>query len=118
MFDALGAGRFVSIDVKLSDSLPDHPRIRYIQGSSISHAVPGQVRQCCDSAQLVMVVLDAEHKADYKLKELRACSEFVTPGDHMVAEDSTFDFFPSWPEFGPASDPRRAGIRREGSGGS
>ena len=28
-------------------------------------------------------------------------SEFVTAGSYIIAEDSTFDFFPAWPEFGP-----------------
>ena len=47
------------------------------------------------------MILDADHSADYKLKELKAYAKFVKPGGYIIAEDSTFDYFPSWPEFGP-----------------
>lgn len=101
MLDILGDGRVLSVDLDLQDGLPEHPRIEYIQGSSISHGVLKQIDAARRDAHSVMVILDADHSAEYKLKELRAYAKYVPPGGYMIAEDSTFDYFPSWPEFGP-----------------
>lgn len=101
MLDQLGEGRVLSVDLQLPESLPKHPRIEYLKGSSISDAVVEQVRQAARAARSVMVILDADHKAAYKLQELKVYEEFVTTGNYLIAEDSTFDYFPAWPEFGP-----------------
>ena len=100
VFDALGYGSVVSIDIRLQADLPQHPRIRYIEGSSISESVIQEVSAAAARAKSTLVVLDSDHKAPHKLRELMAYSDFVTPGSYIIAEDSGFDHYPSWPEFG------------------
>jgi cephalosporin hydroxylase len=81
--------------------LPQHPRIEYLEGSSISAPVLEAVQARCDDAKSVLVILDSDHKAEYKLQELHAYAGFVTPDSYLIAEDTTFDYFPAWPEYGP-----------------
>lgn len=101
MLDILGRGRVVSIDINHEEKLPQHPRIEYIVGSSTSSGVLDQVNEISKTAESVMVVLDSDHKAPYKYEELNAYQHLVTEGSYLIAEDSAFDFYPAWPEFGP-----------------
>ena len=101
MFDILGHGKVVTVDLVKQENLPKHPRIHYINGSSTDQLVLNKIRGFSDQANSTMVILDSDHKADYKLKELNAYGEFVTAGNYMVAEDSAFDYYPAWPEYGP-----------------
>ncbi|MCH2191196.1 MAG: cephalosporin hydroxylase family protein [Gammaproteobacteria bacterium] len=101
MFELMGKGQVVSVDINLPPTLPQHPRISYLQGSSIDAKVLDQVGSHAEQARSVTVILDSDHAADYKLKELEAYSEFVSRGNYIIAEDSCFDYFPAWPEYGP-----------------
>jgi cephalosporin hydroxylase len=101
MFDLMGRGKVISIDIELRDNLPQHPRIEYIEGSSVATEVLGQVAAASDTAESVVVLLDSDHKAAYKQEEMRLYSGFVTPGSYMIAEDTCFDAYPAFPEYGP-----------------
>ena len=101
MFDIMGSGKILSIDINLQPGLPQHPRIEYIQGSSIDEQVLAQVKAATSTASSVIALLDADHKAPYKLKEMEAYKDFVTPGSFMIAEDTCFDAYPAFPEYGP-----------------
>jgi cephalosporin hydroxylase len=101
MFDMMGRGKVISVDIEEHPQRPVHPRIEYLHGSSVSQPVLDQVSNAASSASSVLVVLDSDHKAEYKLRELNAYCSFVTPGSYIVAEDSGFDYYPTWPEFGP-----------------
>ena len=101
MFDLMGRGKVLSIDIDLPDGLPEHPRIEYVKGSSIAADVLAKVESEAAQAASVMVLLDADHKAPYKHEEMRCYGRFVTPGSYMIAEDTCFDAFPTFPEYGP-----------------
>jgi len=101
MLDLIGNGKILSIDIEADDERPQHNRIEYFTGSSIAPDTLDHVASSCESADSVMVILDSDHKAPYKYQEMQAYREFVTPGNYMIAEDSCFDFYPAWPEFGP-----------------
>jgi len=101
MFELMGRGHVVSVDINLPATLPQHPRITYLQGSSIDANVLEQVAAHTEKARSVTVILDSDHTADYKLKELEAYSKFVSRGNYIIAEDSCFDYYPAWPEYGP-----------------
>jgi len=101
LFDIIGCGKVLSIDIELQNALPQHPRIEYVKGSSLDKITLERVEQKANSAKSVTVILDADHKADYKLKELDAYSKYVTKGNYIIAEDSCFDYYPAWPEHGP-----------------
>ena len=100
LFDALGRGTVISIDIESQPNLPKHPRIKYIQGSSTDAKVLKKVRNYAEKAKSVSVILDSDHRADHKLDELRKYSEFVTSNNYIIAEDTCFDYFPAWPEYG------------------
>ncbi len=101
VLDMIGQGQVISVDIQLPDDLPQHPRIEYLKGSSVDPAILEQIRAKVDQASSVMVILDADHKADYKYQELKAYADFVSDDNYLIAEDSVFDFYPAWPEFGP-----------------
>jgi len=101
LFDIIGHGKVLSVDIELQSNLPQHPRIEYLHGSSIDEKILDQIKKQSDMAQSVTVILDSDHTADYKLKELHAYSKFVTKGNYIIAEDSCFDYYPAWPEYGP-----------------
>jgi cephalosporin hydroxylase len=101
MFDIMGHGKVISVDIEIRENLPSHPRIEYIEGSSVSTEVLEQVSAATKTANSVIVLLDSDHKAPYKLEEMRLYSKFVTPGSYMIAEDTCFDAYPAFPEYGP-----------------
>lgn len=101
LFDLMGRGKILSIDITLQANLPQHPRIEYIESSSIDKAALDQVESAASNAKSVIVLLDSDHKAPYKLKEMEAYARFVTPGSYMIAEDTCFDAYPAFPEYGP-----------------
>ena len=101
MFELMGRGKVISIDIELRDDLPEHPRIEYIKGSSVAPDVLGQVAAAADVADSVLVLLDSDHTASYKYDEMHRYAGFVTQGSYMIAEDTCFDAFPAFPEHGP-----------------
>lgn len=101
LFDIIGHGKVLSIDIELQSNLPQHPRIEYIRGSSVDEKILEQIEKQASAAKSVTVILDSDHAAAYKLKELDAYSKFVTKGNYIIAEDSCFDYYPAWPEYGP-----------------
>lgn len=94
-------GKVISIDIELQDDLPEHPRLEFRQGSSIDPNVLSRLADDVAEASSVLVILDSDHKADYKLKEMQAYSDFVSKGGYLIAEDTCFDYYPAWPEYGP-----------------
>ena len=101
MFQLMGRGKVISIDIDPQQNLPAHPRIQYVTGSSLSDDVIRVVEEASVEACSVMVVLDSDHRTDHKLRELELYSTFVTVGNFLIAEDTCFDHYPAWPEFGP-----------------
>ena len=101
MFELMGRGKVLSIDIELNSDLPQHPRIEYIKGSSIAPEVLDRARAAAAEANSVMVLLDSDHKAPYKHEEMRCYADFVTQGSYLIAEDTCFDAFPAFPEYGP-----------------
>lgn len=101
LFELRGRGRVITVDIQDAPDRPEHPRIEYLSGSSVDETVLARMGEASKAAESVMVILDADHKAGYKLREMRAYAGFVTPGNYLIAEDSCFDHWPAWPEFGP-----------------
>ena len=101
LFERLGTGHVVSIDIRQREGRPIHPRITYLTGSSLSRGVLDVVQQHFESASAVMAILDSDHKAPFKLLELAAYAPFVTVGSYLIAEDTAFDHYPAFPEYGP-----------------
>jgi cephalosporin hydroxylase len=100
LFDHIGHGRVVTVDINVQPNRPRHSRISYITGSSISTAVVGQVREEVGSDR-VMVVLDSDHSAEHVYQEMIAYSSLVQTGDYLVVEDTNVNGHPTYSDFGP-----------------
>lgn len=101
LFDLIGAGRVVTVDLEHKYELPEHPRITYLTGSSVAPETIERVREHIRPGERVMVVLDSDHSASHVLEELRAYGPLVSRGCYMVAEDSNVNGNPSFWGHGP-----------------
>lgn len=99
IMDLLGHGEVLSIDVnewpveRLVPFLgaaprPEHPRIRYLTGSSTDWPVVQQAVAACADKQTVMVVLDSDHSERHVREELMCYAPLVTVGSYLVVEDT------------------------------
>lgn len=95
MFDLIGEGRIVTVDLGSNTSNlpepPEHPRISYIQGvSSTDLAVVEHLRRDA-KGERVMVVLDSDHTKNHVLRELQLYHRLVSKDCYLVVEDTNMD---------------------------
>jgi cephalosporin hydroxylase len=91
MFDLLGSGRVVTVDIERMHEL-EHPRITALTGSSLSTETLSVMREHAEAATgPVMVILDSDHAEAHVRAELDAYSNFVTPGSFLLAQDGVID---------------------------
>lgn len=94
MFDLMGKGKVVSIDIEKMHNLT-HPRIEFIVGHSTSDYVLGKVRDIASSVGgPVMVILDSDHSRDHVSSELEEYARFVTPNSYLLVQDGVIDILP------------------------
>lgn len=60
--------------------------VTFLAGSSVKTQVLSQVRQLV-GARRTMVTLDSDHHMPHVLREIRAYTRIVTPGQYLVVED-------------------------------
>lgn len=99
IFDLLGNGQVITIDVEKKD-FPVHHRIRYLTGSSLDMDIFGEVESEC-SGKRVMVVLDSDHTKNHVLQEMEVYGPLVTSGQYMIVEDTNKNGHPVAVNFGP-----------------
>jgi cephalosporin hydroxylase len=99
--DLLGRGQVISIDIGAQPILPDHPRVRFLPGSSVEPGVIEQVRSLARALEPVLVILDSDHSEPHVSAELEAYSAFVTPGSYLIVEDTNVNGHPVFPSHGP-----------------
>lgn len=104
--DLLGHGRVLTIDIASQPGHPAHPRITYLQGSSIAPETLAAVRRAIRPGERVLAILDSDHRKAHVLAELRAYGPLVTPGSYLIVEDTNLNGHPVLPHFGPG--PREA----------
>jgi cephalosporin hydroxylase/glycosyltransferase involved in cell wall biosynthesis len=85
MCELNGKGQVISIDIKAIKQ-PKHPRITYLNGSSVDKSLVEEVKKIVGNGS-VMVVLDSNHGRKHVKWELFLYGKLVTPGQYMVAED-------------------------------
>lgn len=102
--DQVGAGRIVSIDVA-PQARPVHPRIRYMEGSSIDPAVVSAVRSGILPSERVLVILDSLHNRNHVLEELRVWSPLVAPSGRIIVEDTNINGHPVHTDYPPDQGP-------------
>ncbi len=99
--DLVNNGMVITIDIKDKEDRPQHKRIRWLHGSSISEEIVHQVRALVSGDDKVMVILDSDHRKDHVLKELIIYSKVVTKGSYIIVEDTNVNGHPVRPEYGP-----------------
>lgn len=88
MCDLLGSGRVISIDIKDWGTRREHPKILYLEGSSIDPEIVDRVKTEVEGAERVMVILDSDHAKDHVLGELQAYGPMVTEDCYLIVEDT------------------------------
>ena len=101
LFDAMGRGRVITIDIEKQPNLPVHPRITYLLGSSTSDEIVEKVKSLIKPGEKVMVILDSDHRRDHVYRELEKYNDIVTPGNYLIVQDTHFNGHPILPKFGP-----------------
>lgn len=91
LFDLMGGGEIVSIDVEKLHTL-ELPRVQFLLGSSVADeivvAVKERVQRCRGP---VMVILDSDHSAAHVAKELEIYCAMVTSGSYLMVQDGVID---------------------------
>jgi len=88
LFDLLGNGRIITVDIAESPEHPIHDRITYLLGSSTEPAMLEQIKSLIKPGERVMVTLDSDHSTNHVREELRLYSPLVTVGNYLVVEDT------------------------------
>jgi cephalosporin hydroxylase len=101
LFDAIGHGRILTVDIEPQPDLPQHPRITYLVGSSTAPETVERIRQAVGPSEKVLVFLDSAHEAEHVAEEIRLYAPLVSPGSYLIVEDTHFNGNPVLPNFGP-----------------
>jgi len=101
MQDYNDVGRVISVDISDRPRRPVHPRITYLNGSSLDDGVVACIEEAASGCERVMVILDSNHTADHVFDEMNVYSKLVTVGSYMIVEDTNLGGNPVWPEHGP-----------------
>ena len=88
MFDLIGHGQVISVDIKDHDP-PKHQRITYIGGRATASDTLKQIKEMVDGKS-VMVVLDSNHHRSHVKRELIKYGEIATKGQYLVVEDTNY----------------------------
>lgn len=99
--EQIGCGTVISIDIKKRTDLPEHSRITYLFGSSVSQQIVQEVTRLTADKNTVLIMLDSSHRKEHVLKELRVYNRFVTAGSYLIVEDSNLNGHPVKASFGP-----------------
>jgi cephalosporin hydroxylase len=99
--DLLGRGRIITIDIDVPGERPQHDRVTYLHGSSISNHIVATVHSEVEATAKVMIALDSDHTMEHVLAEMRAYAALVSAGSYMVVEDTNINGNPVLPGWGP-----------------
>ena len=80
MLDLLGRGEVVTIDVLDRPGRPQHPRIRYVTGSSADEALVAGIFRGRRPDESRLVLLDSDHSLAHVRRELALFSPHVPAG--------------------------------------
>lgn len=103
LFELLGRGRVLTIDIRTWPGRPQSPRVTYLLGSSTSKGIFDQIRTAIRPGEKVMVFLDSNHSENHVLSELILYSSLVTPGNYLIVHDANWNGRPVQKESGPAA---------------
>jgi cephalosporin hydroxylase len=94
LFEALGHGRVIGIDVEIRPAnraaIEAHPmfrRISLVEGNSIAQTTVDRVKALLKPGETVMVILDSNHSKAHVAGELDAYADMVTNGHFLLVQD-------------------------------
>lgn len=99
LFELLGEGEVLSLDIDRSRYQARHPRIVDITGDCSDPAIVAQVAARC-AGKRSMVIHDADHLRASVLRDLELYGPLVSPGCYLIVEDGILDLFPPSDHFG------------------
>lgn len=108
LFDLIGNGEVITIDVKRYDKVPEHKRITYLLGPSYSHEIVEKVKGLIENKKRIMINLDSEHTKECVLKELEIYGKYVTKGCYAIVEDTNVNGHPVYTGYGQEAGPMEA----------
>jgi cephalosporin hydroxylase len=82
--DLIDNGQIATVDVRILENRPRHPRVSYLTGSSTDPEIIDQLTGLAEGTESVMVILDSDHSKRHVLQELQAYSRLVTPGSYLI----------------------------------
>lgn len=89
LFDLMGQGRIIAVDIDQSQIYPAtraHPRITFLEGDAT--VLASQVKEMISPEDEVLVVEDSSHTYENTLSVLEHYASLVKPGGYFVVEDS------------------------------
>ena len=89
LFDLIGQGRIIAVDIDQSQIHPAtraHPRITFLEGDATELA--GKVREMIGPEDDVLVIEDSSHTYENTLSVLENYSSLVKSGGYFIVEDS------------------------------
>lgn len=101
LFDWMGRGRVITVDIEDYPNKPKHHRISFVHGSSTDPKTIERIKALIQPGEKVMVFLDSDHRGPHVRDELRLYSPLVTPGSYLIVEDTHFNGHPILPNHGP-----------------
>jgi cephalosporin hydroxylase len=94
LFDLLGEGRVITVDIKRMHDI-SHPRVEFIIGESLAERTLTRVTEAVNSVNgPIMVILDSDHHYHNVSGELKAYAPFVTRGSFVLVQDGIQDRLP------------------------
>lgn len=91
LFDLMGQGRVVTIDVERLHEL-SHERITFLLGNSVAPTIVNEVQRIVETVRgPIIVILDSCHTAEHVFEELKCYSRFVTPNSYCLVQDGVID---------------------------
>jgi cephalosporin hydroxylase len=101
MFDLVGHGEIITIDIEVRPGIPHHNRIKYLKGSSSDINIFNNVMSMVGDKKNLMVILDSDHSHQHVIDEMRMWHSVIPVGGYMIVEDSNVNGHPVRPDFGP-----------------
>jgi len=101
MCDLINNGKVITIDIEDTKGKPEHGRITYLIGSSISKEIIEKIKSLIGNDDKILVILDSDHSKQHVLNELRIYNKFVTKGSYLIVEDTNINGHPVCSNFGP-----------------
>jgi cephalosporin hydroxylase len=99
--DLLDHGQVVSIGEDLSEGLPLHPRITYLEGVADDEATLTRVGSLVGPASTTLVVLGSRVPAEATRRIFAAYAPLVSVGSYLIVTDTIVNGNPVWTGFGP-----------------